>query len=202
MIPNRSEMLCRRVSKRANWSEVKTLRQRIVRPFGVERLEKRLAQPHSRQDTRRQAVAAVRLKLKLLVPEQRFEVERAVEMRKDRAATGWLPLQTLAEAFAVYSQQDEVFLPGKVLGKCAFQLIGSREVDKAVAEIVGRAFEAASGLCLGKGGAARDLVDRPIHGSFYLAPIGEAEQAGAEMVKGDWTRGTEISHFGLRSRFP
>ena len=52
-------------------------------------------------------------------------------------------MQTLAEAFAIYSQQDEVFLPGKVLGKRAFQLIGGREVDEAVAAIVGRAFEAA-----------------------------------------------------------
>ena len=76
------------------------------------------------------------------------------------------------------------FCPAKCSASVPFQLIGGREVDEAVAGVVGRAFEAALGLCLGEGGAARDLVDRPIHGSFYLAPIGEAEQAGAENGEG------------------
>ena len=79
---------------------------------------------HSRQDTRRQAVAPVSPNLERLVPDQRREVERTVKVREKCAAARWLPAQPLTEAGRIYRQQYEIFLSGEVLGKRAFELIG------------------------------------------------------------------------------
>ena len=67
----------------------------------------------------------------------RRQVERTVEVGKERPAARRLPLQALAEAFGVDGEQHEILLPGIMLGERGFKLIGGGEVDEAVASVVG-----------------------------------------------------------------
>lgn len=87
-------------------------------------------------------------------------------MGEKRAAARGFPLQVWPQRVGVEGNEDEIGLPGEVLGRRFGGLLGSGEVDEAVALVVDRA----AIRCDGAGGvparAVKDFVDQ--HGRVVL----------------------------------
>src|SRR4249920_2796678 len=93
------------------------------------------------------------------------EVERAVEMREQVAAARFLPAKALSKPAGVYGKKHEIALAGEIFGQSAGDLVPCRQMNKAVAGIVGRALEAPTPLHLLEHGARADFIDRVTHGA-------------------------------------
>ena len=70
------------------------------------------------------------------------EVERPVEMREQLAAARRLPAEPLSQPLGVDGKKHEIALSGEIFGQGPGDLVPCRQMNKAVAGIVGRALEA------------------------------------------------------------
>jgi len=75
-------------------------------------------------------------------------IEISIEMRKQRPAAGWLPLELVAERGCVHVEQYEIALAGKMFRRCFLDLCGAGEMDEAVAQVDFGAAEVAQPLDL------------------------------------------------------
>lgn len=82
-------------------------------------------------------MAAVVLKRQRLDEEHVRKVQRAVEMREKVAAAGRLPSQAVPQSFRIDRKQEEVIAPGEVGCQGSRHLRSGREMNEAIAEIVG-----------------------------------------------------------------
>ena len=92
------------------------------------------------------------------------EVERSVEMREQLAAARFLPAKALSKPAGVYGKKHEIALAGEIFGQSAGDLVPCRQMDEAVAGIVGRAPEAPAFPRLLQGCRGADFVNRLRHG--------------------------------------
>lgn len=107
----------------------------------------------------------VRAKRERLDPKHGGKIERRVEMREQRAAARWLPFQGRPEPFGIERDKNKIAVPGEMRGERSRKLMADREVDEAVAGIVGRAMETSRSPGRFEGGLAQDFIDRLCHGS-------------------------------------
>src|SRR4029079_697252 len=92
------------------------------------------------------------------------EVERAVEMREQVAAARFLPAKALSKPAGVYGKKHKIALAGEIFGQSAGDLVPCRQMNKAVAGIVGRALEAPAPPRLLQGCRGANFVNRFSHG--------------------------------------
>ena len=86
-------------------------------------------------------------------------------MREQRAAARRLPAQRLPKPIRIERNEDEPLLPGEMRGERSRKLMAGREMDEAIAGVVGRAVETSRSPRLLEGGLAQDFIDRLCHGS-------------------------------------
>ncbi len=97
---------------------------------------------------------------------QRFDagdggkLERAVEMRKQRAAARGLPSQRLAEPRGIDADQQQIALAGEMLGRRFGELRGGGEMNEAVAQVGRGAGKAAGAFGLAPERRGDNFVDR------------------------------------------
>src|SRR5215831_4129226 len=84
---------------------------------------------------RRKSVASVGGKRQRVDTDHGGDIERAVEMWKQRAAARGLPFERRAEALGVDVQQQEIALAGEMLRRGLGHLMRGREMNEAVFEI-------------------------------------------------------------------
>jgi hypothetical protein len=109
-------------------------------------------------------MAAVVTKRQRLDEEHVLKVQRAVEMREEVTAAGRLPSEAVPQSFRIDREQEEVIAPGEVGCQGSRHLPSRREMDEAVTEIVGRAFETTLAPRSLQSGLVANLVDRFAHG--------------------------------------
>ena len=83
----------------------------------------------------------------------------SVKMREQSAAARRLPFQLVAESIGVDSDQHEVALVGKPLGRGFRRLLGNREMDEAVAAVRRGAAVCAGLFGIAPLGGGADFVD-------------------------------------------
>src|SRR6476646_1966599 len=113
-------------------------------------------------------MAAVLLQWQRVDRDYIVKVERTVEMGEELGSLGRLPAEMLAQPFRVDGKQHEIGLTGEIFGESSCHLATCRQMDEAVAGIVGRALKAPTSPCLLKRGAGADLVNK-MH-SVFLVP--------------------------------
>src|ERR1700730_8886314 len=89
----------------------------------------------------------------------RAERERAIQVREQRAPARLLPFQRRPERLRIDRDEQEVFLPGKMLGERGFDLLGGGEMDVAVLVIGGRPAENLRTLGLAPQGRRANFVN-------------------------------------------
>src|SRR6185437_4039394 len=100
------------------------------------------ARRHRKRGSRRKlrdVVAAVGTRPHVEHAGDRAEIERAIEMRKQLVVAGALPAQRVAERVRVDLDQEQPGLADEMLFGGLRHLRGRREMNKAVARIVGAA---------------------------------------------------------------
>src|SRR6476469_5516524 len=96
-------------------------------------------------------------------------MKRAIEMRKQVSAARCLPAESLTKLVRIYGQEDQTLAPHEVGGQSPGHLVGCREMDEPVAEIVGGLLEASIGFRLSESNLVADVVDRLAHAWATLA---------------------------------
>ena len=146
--------------------KLETLDGEIMRPLGRKREQQALAQAEqpAHADTPCGRMCGRLARAQRLGPQHRGKIERRVKMRKQRAAARRLPFQLGPETLRIDGEQHETGLAGEMLGQRAFELMGGGEMDEAVADIVGRAFETPFAPRPFVGGFGQDFIDGLGHG--------------------------------------
>ena len=125
--------------------KLKALDGKIVRPLRIERVQQRLAKAvqrvHGATPSGRRCVPSS-CSTSASTEMHMVEVERPVEMREQLAAARCLPAKPLSKPLGVDGKKHEIALAGEIFGQGAGDLVPCRQMDKAVAGIVGRAIEA------------------------------------------------------------
>ena len=101
-------------------------------------------------------------------------------MRKQRAATRSLPFQRRPKPLRIERDENEAILPGEMRGERGRKLMARREMDEAVAGIVGRAVETPRSPRRLESGLAQDFIDRLCHGSAATLAATPRRQQGDE----------------------
>src|SRR5215213_10257536 len=96
-------------------------------------------------------------------PQHRIERQCAIEMRKQCAATGGLPLQTWAKRVSVYGDQQEVVDAGEMFGRRFNSLVRRGKMNVAVIDIDRGAGEDALPLGLTPQGGLAYFINRGGH---------------------------------------
>src|SRR5579875_1485782 len=95
----------------------------------------------------------------------RRDWQRPIEMREEGPAPRRLPFKRRAQGGSIDGKEDEIRLPGAVLGDTLHELAHRREMDEAVAPVVRRALIAPGGARRLPVRAAADVIDNPLgHG--------------------------------------
>src|ERR1700744_4295787 len=90
----------------------------------------------------------------------RAEIELAIEMREQVVVARAFPPQRIAERIRIDRDQEQADLPEEMLS-CGFRdLPGGREMNEAIAQVVGAAVEHTLPLGFAPGRGRTDLVDR------------------------------------------
>src|SRR5262249_17657624 len=118
----------------------------------------------SRREADGQAMAAVLLQSERLDRDHGGEGQRAREMGEQVPAARWFPAELGAKPIRVQGKKHEIAVPGEEFGESAGDLAPRRQMDEAVATVVGRAVVAPMFPCLLQGGGGADLVNRLSHG--------------------------------------
>src|SRR4029078_13554522 len=84
-------------------------------------------------------------------------------MRKQSAAARFLPFQIIPETIGVDFKQHQALLACEMLVERAAQMIGSGEMNEAVAAIIWRTVEAAFARGFREGGFGADFVEGTAH---------------------------------------
>ena len=74
-------------------------------------------------------------------PAHGVERKRSIKVRKQGAAARDFVFEGIAQHFSIDGDQNEVVLPGKMLGGCFMRLFGCGEMDETVGKIDRRAVE-------------------------------------------------------------
>lgn len=93
--------------------------------------------------------------------------QRAVEMREQVVVARALPFQRRPEDIGIDRQQQQIRLPGIMLRRRFGHLPRRREMDEAVAQVMGGAGEDAGRRGLRPFGRRQDAVDQSGHGEGH-----------------------------------